>query len=74
MGSPRLTLKLLQWLTLRLSLPLLVLNGWVLLRLLEYFKTPLTVLIVGAVVAFLLNYPLRWLEPTFRTFNWHSEN
>ncbi len=62
MGSPRLTLRLLQWLTLRLSLPLLVLNGWVLLRLLEYFKTPLTVLIVGAVVAFLLNYPLRWLE------------
>lgn len=56
------TLNLLRWLLPRLSLPLLVLNGWVLLLLIDYFRTPLTILIVGALIAFLLSYPLHWLE------------
>jgi predicted PurR-regulated permease PerM len=61
MRSSQLILKLLQWFIPRLSLPLFVLNGWVLLLLIDYFKTPLTILIVGAVIAFLLEHPLQWL-------------
>lgn len=56
------TFKLLRWLIPWLSLPLFVLNGWALLLLINYFKTPLTILIVGAVIAFLLDHPLQWLE------------
>jgi predicted PurR-regulated permease PerM len=62
MRSSKLTLKLLRWLIPRLSLPLLVLNGWLLLLLIDYFNTPLRILIVGAVIAFLLERPLQWLE------------
>lgn len=62
MRSSKLILKLLRWLIPRLSLPLFVLNGWALLLLIDYFKTPLTILIVGAVIAFLLDHPLQWLE------------
>lgn len=62
MGPSHQLIKLGQWLVPRLSLPLLALNGWVLLRLIDYFKTPLTVLTVSAVLAFLLEYPLGWIE------------
>ncbi len=62
MRSANLSSQLVQWLIPRLSLPLLVLNGWVLLLLIDYFKTPLTILIVGAIIAFLLDHPLRWME------------
>lgn len=62
MRSSKLIFKLLRWLIPQLGLPLFVLNGWALLLLIDYFKTPLTILIVGAVIAFLLNHPLQWLE------------
>jgi predicted PurR-regulated permease PerM len=62
MPSSKPTFNLLRWLIPRLSLPLFVLNGWALLLLIDYFKTPLTILIVGAVIAFLLNHPLQWLQ------------
>jgi len=61
-ATSKLLKKLLKWLLPRLSLPLLVLNGWVLLLLLDYFHTPLNILITGSVLAFLLGYPVRWLE------------
>jgi predicted PurR-regulated permease PerM len=56
------TPKLQRWLIRWLSLPLLVLNGWALLVLIDYFNAPLRLLIVGAVIAFLLDHPLKWLE------------
>jgi predicted PurR-regulated permease PerM len=62
MGGSRLTQKIIRWLGWRLSLPLLLLNGWCLLILFQYFKTPITVFVVGAVLAFLLQHPLQWLE------------
>lgn len=62
MPPPKLASPLLRWFIPRLSLPLLVLNGWVLLLLLDYFKAPLSILVIGAVIAFLLGHPLRWLE------------
>jgi len=57
-----LTIKVWRWLIPRLSLPLFALNGWVLLLLIDYFRTPLKILIVGAVIAFLLEHPLQWME------------
>uniref|UniRef100_B8HTS0 Permease n=1 Tax=Cyanothece sp. (strain PCC 7425 / ATCC 29141) TaxID=395961 RepID=B8HTS0_CYAP4 len=62
MRSPRPNKKLIQWLLWRLNLPLLVLNGWCLLLFFEYFREPITILIVAAVLAFLLDHPFRWLE------------
>jgi predicted PurR-regulated permease PerM len=61
-GSSRLTIKLLRWLMSWLRLPLVLLNGWAILRLMDYFRTPLKILIVGGLVAFLLGHPLRWIE------------
>lgn len=60
--SSLLTTRVIRWLAWRLSLPLLLLNGWCLLVLLQYFRTPITLLVVGALLAFLLQYPLRGLE------------
>lgn len=50
------------WLKARLALPLLVLNGWVLLQLLQYFDPLLTIFVLAAVLAFVLNYPVRFLQ------------
>jgi predicted PurR-regulated permease PerM len=60
--SSLLTTRVLRWLAWRLSIPLLLLNGWCLLILLQYFRTPISLLVVGALLAFLLQYPLRGLE------------
>ncbi|HIK46145.1 MAG TPA: AI-2E family transporter [Leptolyngbyaceae cyanobacterium M65_K2018_010] len=62
MPSPHRSTHLMQWLMPRLGLPLLVLNGWVVLLLLNYFKVPVRILLVGSIVAFLLEPPLQWLE------------
>lgn len=62
MTTPTLTPSLQSWLIRWLSLPLLVLNGWVLLVLIDYFNRPLKLLILGSVIAFLLDHPLQWLE------------
>lgn len=50
-----------RWLKNRLTLPLLVLNGWVLLQLVEYFEPLFTVFVLSAVLAYVLNYPVQFL-------------
>lgn len=50
-----------QWLKTRLTLPFIVLNGWVLLQLVQYFEPLFTVFILSAVLAFVLNYPVQFL-------------
>lgn len=45
-----------------LPLPLLVLNGWVLLLLFDYFRSIITVIVVASLLAFVLDYPVRWLQ------------
>jgi predicted PurR-regulated permease PerM len=54
--------KLLPWLIGGLIPPLLALNGWSFLLIYEYFKTPISVLMIGTVLAFLLEYPVRGLQ------------
>ncbi|MBC7970379.1 MAG: AI-2E family transporter [Verrucomicrobia bacterium] len=50
-----------RWLKTRLALPLIVLNGWVLLQLMEYFEPLFTIFILSAVLAYVLNYPVQFL-------------
>lgn len=45
-----------------LVLPLLVLNGWTLLLLLNYFKGIITMLVIAMLLTFVLNYPVRLLQ------------
>lgn len=42
--------------------PLIVLNGWALLAIFNYFHSLIVILVGASVLAFLLNYPVSWLE------------
>ncbi|WP_170861277.1 AI-2E family transporter [Geitlerinema sp. PCC 9228] len=50
------------WLVFLLIFPLIVLNGWVMLVVIDYFQTLITSFIAAALLAFLLNYPVQLLE------------
>lgn len=66
------TRKLLDWwqtftpiariVTIALFLPLLVLNGWALSIFFNYFHSLIVILVGASVLAFLLNYPVSWME------------
>ncbi|PSN19025.1 AI-2E family transporter [filamentous cyanobacterium CCP5] len=45
-----------------LVLPLIVLNGWALLLLFDYFRDVITIGVVAILLAFVLEYPVTWLE------------
>jgi predicted PurR-regulated permease PerM len=42
--------------------PLLVLNGWALAAIFDYFHSLIVILVGASVLAFLLNYPVSWME------------
>lgn len=42
--------------------PLLVLNGWAISAIFDYFHSLIVILVGASVLAFLLNYPVSWLE------------
>jgi predicted PurR-regulated permease PerM len=42
--------------------PLLVLNGWALSAIFDYFHSLIVILVGASVLAFLLNYPVSWME------------
>ncbi|NET02937.1 MAG: AI-2E family transporter [Sphaerospermopsis sp. SIO1G1] len=42
--------------------PLLVLNGWALSAIFNYFHSLIVILVGASVLAFLLNYPVSWME------------
>ncbi len=50
-----------RWAFWGLALPLLVLNGWVLLVIFHYFQSLITVFITANLLAFILNYPVEFL-------------
>lgn len=52
----------LRWLSWGIVFPLLILNGWLLLQVADYFKSLVTVFISANLLAFLLDYPVRYLE------------
>jgi len=51
-----------RWALLGLTLPLLVLNGWVLLLVCNYFQPLPNILIIATLIAFLLDYPIKFLQ------------
>jgi predicted PurR-regulated permease PerM len=54
--------KLPKWLTRGLVLPLLVLNGWLLILVFEYFQSLITIFATATLLSFILDYPVRFLE------------
>ncbi|AFY44741.1 AI-2E family transporter [Nostoc sp. PCC 7107] len=42
--------------------PLLVLNGWAISAIFEYFHSLIVILVGASVLAFLLNYPVSWMQ------------
>lgn len=51
-----------QWLTLGLPFPLIVVNGWLALQVFQYFQPIFTIFGLAAVLAFILNYPVQFLQ------------
>lgn len=51
-----------RWLRPWLTLPLIALNGWVFLQIVQYFEPFFTVFVLASVFAFVLNYPVRALQ------------
>lgn len=54
--------KLPRWLVWEIAVPLTILNGWLLYQVAQIFRTPLTLLIVATLLAFLLSYPAELLQ------------
>ncbi len=42
--------------------PLLVLNGWAISAIFDYFHSLIVILVAASVLAFLLNYPVSWMQ------------
>ena len=51
-----------RYLALALLAPLLVLNGWAVAAIFNYFHSLIVILVGASVLAFLLSYPVSWME------------
>ncbi|WP_035991224.1 AI-2E family transporter [Leptolyngbya sp. KIOST-1] len=54
--------KLPRWAIAGLAFPLICLNGWLLYRLAGIFQPATSIVITASLIAFLLDYPIDWLE------------
>jgi predicted PurR-regulated permease PerM len=54
--------KLPRWFSLGLVFPLIFLNGWLFLQLIDQLEPLVSILIAATLIAFLLDYPIRFLE------------
>ena len=54
--------KLPKWLTIGLIIPLLVLNGWLLILVCGYFESLVTIILTATLLSFILDYPVRFIE------------
>jgi predicted PurR-regulated permease PerM len=54
--------KLLQWLILALLFPLIILNGWLALKVFQYFQPLVTIFVLATLLAFILNSPVQFLQ------------
>ncbi|PZV15211.1 MAG: AI-2E family transporter [Leptolyngbya sp.] len=71
-GLPKSKSRLLSWwdsltpmsrmLAIALAVPLAVVNAWAFSSIFSYFQSLMVVLIVASLVAFILNYPVYWLQ------------
>lgn len=56
------TRKLPRWLNIGLAFPVIFINGWLLLLLCQYLQPIVSIVFTASLVAFLLNYPIVFLE------------
>lgn len=54
--------KVQQWLSIGLPFPVVVLNGWLLLKVFDYFQPLVSIFVLAALLAFVLNYPVEFLQ------------
>ena len=54
--------KLLQWLIVALLFPLVVLNGWLVFKVFQYFQPLVTIFVLAALLAFLMDFPVQFLQ------------
>lgn len=54
--------KLPPWLTWGLGFPLIILNGWLLLLVVQFFQPLVSVFLVAILLSFILDYPVKFLE------------
>ncbi|MBW4465928.1 MAG: AI-2E family transporter [Pegethrix bostrychoides GSE-TBD4-15B] len=54
--------KLPRWVNLGLAFPIIFLNGWLFLLLIEQLEPLVSILIAATLIAFLLDYPIRFLQ------------
>lgn len=51
-----------RFLAIALLAPLLVLNAWAISSIFDYFRSLIVILVAASLLAFLLNYPVSWME------------
>lgn len=54
--------KLPRWMIWGLALPIVALNGWVVLQIFSYFRSQLTIFLTATLLSFVLNYPVELLS------------
>ncbi|MEH2179495.1 AI-2E family transporter [Nostoc sp.] len=54
--------KLPRWLTIGLAFPIAILNGWLLLQVIQYFQPLVNIIAAAILLAFVLNYPIQFLQ------------
>jgi predicted PurR-regulated permease PerM len=55
------TNKLPRWLSISLAFPIIILNGWLLIKVVEYFQPLVSVIAVAILLSFLLDYPIKFV-------------
>jgi predicted PurR-regulated permease PerM len=54
--------KLPRWLSLGLAFPVIILNGWLLIQVVQYFQPLVSVVSVAILLSFVLDYPIKFLQ------------
>ncbi|MBE9237939.1 AI-2E family transporter [Anabaena aphanizomenioides LEGE 00250] len=54
--------KLPRWLTFGLAFPLIILNGWLLIQVVQYFQPLVSVVSVAILLSFVLDYPIKFFN------------
>lgn len=62
MTNPNSLTRLISWLIITLLFPLVYLNGWLVFQVVQYFQPLVTIAILSTLLAFILNFPVRFLQ------------
>ncbi|WP_017653222.1 AI-2E family transporter [Fortiea contorta] len=54
--------KLPRWLSIGLAFPIAILNGWLLIQVIQYFQPLVSICTAAVILAFVLNYPIQFLQ------------